>query len=339
MRLWLDEQEETVERACAAGQGLGGAFAGAELRAYRLEVFRAELLPHLEAEVGALAAQVGQDGDVFGRAERELKRRAWPPVSGLLQEEPGLLADLVLEAGLAEGLMERLLGQAVSRHGPSARWALRRVERLELGETGARLFGQAVDLRPGLGNGSASRGPAVGPDGGEVDMAPDELESEEGGRKARKQRAHDVQKLGERLTKLEPRELESLDLPGELMEAVLLAQRIKAREGQRRQLQTIGRIMRGLDSAPIRAFFAERDRLREREVEGFKRIERWRQALMAGDPRAPQEILEICPGVDLDHLEELAAQARREAVENRPPRGSRSLFRYLRALFEQSDVG
>jgi len=60
----------------------------------------------------------------------------------------------------------------------------------------------------------------------------------------RKHQMHELQRLGERLVALAPQQLARIDLPDALREQIELARRIRAREGLRRQLQYIGRLMR-----------------------------------------------------------------------------------------------
>ena len=64
-----------------------------------------------------------------------------------------------------------------------------------------------------------------------------------------------LQDLGQELVDLGAQQLAQLDLPGPLLEAVLAAKRIPKSKfgGLRRQMQYIGRLMREVDAAPIRA--------------------------------------------------------------------------------------
>jgi ribosome-associated protein len=55
---------------------------------------------------------------------------------------------------------------------------------------------------------------------------------------------HDLQRLAERLAALAPAQLARIDLPEALREQIELTRRITAREGLRRQLQYLGRLMR-----------------------------------------------------------------------------------------------
>lgn len=68
-----------------------------------------------------------------------------------------------------------------------------------------------------------------------------------------KRQMHDLQRLGERLVALPPAQLARIELPEALREQIDLARRITAREALRRQLQYVGRLMRGADADAIRA--------------------------------------------------------------------------------------
>ena len=61
-----------------------------------------------------------------------------------------------------------------------------------------------------------------------------------------------LQKLGVQLVELNEQQLESMQLPEALLEAVQEARRLTKHEARRRQMQYIGRLMRDLDAAPIR---------------------------------------------------------------------------------------
>lgn len=83
-------------------------------------------------------------------------------------------------------------------------------------------------------------------------MDQDEEHAEEGtgrpSRSARKRAAEALQKLGVRLTLLRAAQLQALQLPPELLDAVVEAQRLRSRAALARQRQYIGRLMRELDA-------------------------------------------------------------------------------------------
>jgi 5-(carboxyamino)imidazole ribonucleotide mutase len=75
---------------------------------------------------------------------------------------------------------------------------------------------------------------------------------------ARKRAALAAQKLGEELVLLRDAQLQALDLPEPLLEAIRAARQMRARAALARQRQYIGKLMRAIDLAPIHAALAAR---------------------------------------------------------------------------------
>ena len=149
----------------------------------------------------------------------------------------------------------------------------------------------------------------------------------------RKRQVEDLQELGEALVRLPQSQFEQLVLPEDLRAAVADCRRFTKHEARRRQMQFIGRLMRGLDAAPIRM---QLDALRGQNAHAtarLHRVERWRERLLADDA-AVTELLRELPGLDSTRLRQLMRSARQEAALGKPPRASRELFRVLRAAFE-----
>ena len=68
-----------------------------------------------------------------------------------------------------------------------------------------------------------------------------------------------LQSLGEQLVALPLGQLETMELPDELLTAIELAHKIKSRSARRRQIQYIGALMRHIDPQTIEA---DLDRIR-----------------------------------------------------------------------------
>jgi ribosome-associated protein len=167
---------------------------------------------------------------------------------------------------------------------------------------------------------------------GTHDDNPDDGAAERPSKSARKRAAHAAQELGEILVRLKEAELEALQLPQTLAEAIRAARRIKSRAALARQHQYIGKLMREVDPAPIRAALARRDAISAQDTELFRRLEHWRERLISEGDAALAELARSYPALDKAALATLAAQARRER-EQRGGSASRELFRALRALF------
>ena len=62
-----------------------------------------------------------------------------------------------------------------------------------------------------------------------------------------------LQRVGEQLVSLPVSQLETMELPDELLVAIEFAHKIKSRSARRRQIQYIGALMRHIDPQPIEA--------------------------------------------------------------------------------------
>lgn len=142
------------------------------------------------------------------------------------------------------------------------------------------------------------------------------------------------QVLGEELVGLSAEQLSRVPMDEMLLEAIKLAQRLhNKREAKRRQLQYIGRLMRGRDVEPMAKAL---DRIKQRSQEAnarFTRLERLRDKVVAEGDKAVGAVVEIYPEADRQQLRQLARQSRKpDGTTNTT--AARALFRYLRSLDE-----
>jgi ribosome-associated protein len=153
----------------------------------------------------------------------------------------------------------------------------------------------------------------------------------------RKKEMTALQQMGAELVKLPRARLERFDLPEPLFDALLEAQRITSHGAIRRQMQYIGKLMRDADAELIAAELAAIRGESDTAKAQFHALERWRDRLLAQDD-ALTEWLGHHPGADAQQMRQLIRNARREAVEGKPPRSSRALFRLLRDSSDHDPV-
>lgn len=144
---------------------------------------------------------------------------------------------------------------------------------------------------------------------------------------------HELQQLGVALVALDPRRLATLDLPEQLVDAIALARTIRQHEARRRQMQYIGRLMRDVDPAPIRATLAAWAEGPHRERERFALLERWRDRVL-DEADGLSAFVDAYPATQRAALAALVADARAERARGAPPAKSRALFRELRRIVE-----
>lgn len=150
---------------------------------------------------------------------------------------------------------------------------------------------------------------------------------------ALKREAHDLQRLGEALAALGDERLASLAMPAELLDAIVQLKRTRSREGRRRQLQYVGKLMRRADVEPLREAVAGAQLGPAREALALHQAERWREEL-ARDDEAFTRWVAAHPDADAQRLRSLVRSARKEAAlppEQRHGRAWRELFRFVRA--------
>jgi ribosome-associated protein len=152
-----------------------------------------------------------------------------------------------------------------------------------------------------------------------------------------KRECHQLQELGEEIYKLNNDDINSLELPRDLREAVLTAQKIKSRSGLKRQRQYIGKLLRGCDSEAIESQLRKIQHRHDTNTAQFKRLEKWRDQLIENDRQVLGEVIRRFPEIDRQHINQLVRTAQREKQQNKPPAASRKLFKYLRELEESLD--
>ena len=139
-----------------------------------------------------------------------------------------------------------------------------------------------------------------------------------------------LQDLGVTLVALDPGRLAELDLPERLVDAITLARGITRHEARRRQMQFVGRLMRDVDPAPIRAAIERWDSVPRAEKARFASLERWRERVV-DDDGALDAFIAAHPSADRATLARAIAAARAERARGGgPPQAFRALFRALR---------
>jgi ribosome-associated protein len=167
---------------------------------------------------------------------------------------------------------------------------------------------------------------------------------EEGPSKAmRKRAATAAQKLGERLVGLGEADLAKLPLPEPLLDAIRAARSMNKHGALARQRQYIGRLMRDIDLEPVLKLLTNGARERALEAERFRRIEAWRDRLIAEGDSALTVLGDCCTLTPEQRtkLVKLLHRARRNASsEAQRAAAARELFRALRGLgsLERSEL-
>ncbi|HKJ83008.1 MAG TPA: ribosome biogenesis factor YjgA [Mariprofundaceae bacterium] len=158
-------------------------------------------------------------------------------------------------------------------------------------------------------------------------------EEDHGPSKSQKKReSAALQKMGEELAELDASQLRQMEMPSELLYALLDVQEMHQHGARKRQFKFIGKLLRGLDPDGLQETL---DTLHERKRETdltFHLTERWRDRLIDEGDTALALLMQDYPQADAHQLRQLIRNTQRERRQNKPPKSSRQLFRLLRDL-------
>ncbi len=155
---------------------------------------------------------------------------------------------------------------------------------------------------------------------------------------------HALLDLGKRLIELSDDRLKQLQLDERLLIAIKEAKRITAREGRRRQIHFVGKLMRQVDPEPILQQLDVWENGSREQTQAMHRLEALRDLLLRSDD-ALTEFMNEFPGADIQQLRTLIRAARKESQKNEtlmpgqdPQRKHyRALYQYIKTLVDLSE--
>ena len=164
----------------------------------------------------------------------------------------------------------------------------------------------------------------------------DDFEAEEKSKTQLKREAEEKQKLAKQLVEMSEANLAKMPLDDELADAILVARKInRKKDGFRRQLQFLGKLMRNRDTSPIEHAVMLLTNQHHMANAHFHYLETLRDNLIKAGDSAVEEALEEHPQLERQKLRQLLRKINKEQQQNKPPAGARELFKYLKASIEE----
>ncbi|GAA0841701.1 ribosome biogenesis factor YjgA [Marinobacter szutsaonensis] len=170
-----------------------------------------------------------------------------------------------------------------------------------------------------------------------TDHHDDEFQEDLGPSKSQiKREMHALQEVGKRMLDLSDEQLNSLPISDTLKAAIIESRRIRKHEARRRHLHYIGKVMRNEEDPE--AIERGLDAFDSGSAEHTRRhhlAERWRDRMVAEGDSAVGEFIDYCPSADIQHLRNLARNAKRDAEKEKNTGQAKKLFRYLRECIDE----
>ena len=159
---------------------------------------------------------------------------------------------------------------------------------------------------------------------------------DEPSKSALKREAERLQKIGLKLTQLKPDTRARLQLPDALRKAIDVHAGINSREGGRRQMQYIGKLMRSINVQAIEEQLADLNGQSAAARHFFHTVEQWRDRLTM-DANSLTRFIDEYPNVDRQMLRRLVSAANRhkpaaeQGSTDAHRQAQRILFRFIRS--------
>ena len=146
-----------------------------------------------------------------------------------------------------------------------------------------------------------------------------------------KRDAEDLKQLGEKLVNLTKANLTKVPLDDSLKDAIELAQRLQ-KEARRRQLQSIGKLLRSIDAEPIREALEKIENKHNQQQAMLHKLEILRDELVTKGDAALTDLLNEHPSADRQQLRNLIRAAQKEKEQNKPSKAYREIYQILKIL-------
>jgi ribosome-associated protein len=146
-----------------------------------------------------------------------------------------------------------------------------------------------------------------------------------------KRELRNLHALGRELVELPESLFATIPVSDRVKEQIFSAKKFK-KSALQRQLRFISGLMLEEDVEAIQEALRLIKLPHKKTVEHFHALESWRDKLIAGDDGVFAEILDLHPMGDRQHMRQLIRNANKEALQNKPPKASRLLFKYLQEL-------
>ena len=146
-----------------------------------------------------------------------------------------------------------------------------------------------------------------------------------------KKQSKDITSFGQAITLLNQNQLEQLNLPSDINNAIEDYKKIKSLSAKKRQLLFIGRLLRSTD---LHEAFIQYEAIKNHSQlakQQFHLVEQWRDKLIQS-PDAITEFINQFPKTDVQQLRSLIKNSINEIEKNKPLKSSRSLFKIIQSI-------
>lgn len=148
----------------------------------------------------------------------------------------------------------------------------------------------------------------------------------------RKREANELLDLAKQLISMSEARLKKLPMDQDLRDEVGFARSIRAHGARKRQMMTVGKMLRKRDNDELLDAVNKLDQKNRQENARFHHVEAWRDRLVEGSDHELSALLEQTPTANVQTLRQLIRNAKKELKLKKASTAARKLFKLLREL-------
>lgn len=138
--------------------------------------------------------------------------------------------------------------------------------------------------------------------------------------------------LAKSLADLHEAKWSTLGLSAYVLDELQMLKEIRQHGAKKRQLKRVAKLMRDEDVTMAKRMVEDDVKQRADVNVAIHKVEQWRDRLVAGEQNRLTEFLSLYPSVDVQALNQLVRNAKREALKNTSPKASKLLFKLLKEV-------
>ena len=148
---------------------------------------------------------------------------------------------------------------------------------------------------------------------------------------ALKNEAKDIHAFGKILVGLTDRQINQIELPENVHEAIKECKKLKKNSAQKRQSLYLAKLLRAIDLSEAQQFVDHLKFESQTEIKKFHKVEAWRNKLVT-DISNLTDFINLSPSIDIQKLRELILNSQREIKKGSSKKFQKELFQFIKEI-------
>ena len=140
-----------------------------------------------------------------------------------------------------------------------------------------------------------------------------------------------IQDFGRKISQLTIKNIERFDFSSNTYEAIIDLKNLKSNSAKKRQVQYLGKLLREIDLTDAFIIMKQLKVSSQKEIQRNHIIEDWRDKLLNNN-ESITEFVDLYPNINRQSLRQTILNAQKEKNNNKPPKYSKQLFKFIKDI-------